>query len=122
MASGGPDSKPDTWYTRLTDSAIDSRAAPETGGEVRALGHPAAGPDLSIRRRLGITDAQSRERQIDRVRDVPAGEFVGFAHVEQQRVGAIDLRPIGHADVAVQHVLGHAGEVDRPFAAPNCGA
>jgi hypothetical protein len=47
---------------------------------------------------------------------VPAGEFVRLAHVEQQRIGAINLKPVGHGHVSIQNVLGqHAGKVDQVF-------
>src|SRR6202040_992423 len=44
----------------------------EPSGEVRPLSHTAAGPDLPIRRQLGVADAHLRERQIDRIQHVPA--------------------------------------------------
>ena len=69
-----------------------------------------------MRRQFGVAVAHLRERQIDRIRNVPASELVGLTHVDQQGIGAIELQPVGHGHVAVQHVLGqHPGKVDGVF-------
>jgi hypothetical protein len=46
----------------------------------------------------------------------PRANSSGLAHVDQQRICAVELPPVGHRHIAIQHVLGqHTREVDGVF-------
>ena len=76
----------------------------EAGGEVRPLAHTTIGPDVTIRRQLGVAVAHLGERQIERIGMCPPENSSGSRTSTTNASVPSEILPVGHRHVPVQHV------------------